>query len=237
MTIAINQISLNPSAIARILGAVAFFLLLASIGGQFAKYVLGHDTVYGLVNLFDINREHNIPTFFAALLMLFAALLLAVISLLSREQRASHVLKWTVLSFGFVFMAFDELFQVHERFTGPVRALLGNGNLGVFYFAWVIPGIALVLGLALFFRKFLLDLTAKTSRRFTMAATIYIAGIIGVELIGGRYAELHSVQNLTYNMIVSIEEGLEMAGLIIFIWALLRHCADYYKEVRFRFDA
>ena len=237
MTIAINQISLNPSAIARILGAVAFFLLLASIGGQFAKYVLGHDTVYGLVNLFDVDREHNIPTYFSVLLMLFAVLLLAVIAILSGEQRASHVSKWAVLSFGFLFMAFDEAFQVHERLISPVRTLLGNGNLGVLYYAWVIPGIALVLGLALFFRKFLLDLPAKTSRRFMMAATIYIGGAIGVELIGGRYVELHSAYGLKYSMIVTIEEGLEMAGLIVFIWALLKHCADDYKEVRFRFDA
>ena len=46
-------------------------------------------------------------------------------------------------------------------------------------------------------------------------------GAIGVELIGGRYLELHGVENLTYAMITTVEESLEMAGVIIFIWALL----------------
>ena len=37
-------------------------------------------------------------------------------------------------------------------------------------------------------------------------------------------------------MIPTVEESLEMAGVIIFIWALLKYIAENYKEVRFRFD-
>ena len=48
-------------------------------------------------------------------------------------------------------MAFDEGFSVHERLIGPFRGLMSNHDLGVFYYAWVIPGIALVLILGLFF--------------------------------------------------------------------------------------
>ena len=70
-----------------------------------------------------------------------------------------------------------------------------------------------------------------------MAVILFIGGAIGVELIGGRYAELNGPKNLMYSMIVAIEESLEMGGLIVFIWALLRYCADNYKEVRFWFGA
>ncbi len=201
MRIAINQISLNPSAIARILGAVAFLLVLASIGGQFSKFVLGHDYLKGFVPLFYVDHERNIPTFLSVLLMLFAALLLAAIAVLDGNQRITHVSKWAILSFGFLFMAFDEAFQLHERLISPVRTLLDDSNLGVYYFAWVIPGIALVLVLGLFFRRFLLHLPATPRLRFLMAGSLYIGGAIGVELIGGRYAELHGIQNWTYSMI------------------------------------
>jgi hypothetical protein len=235
--IAINQISLNPSAIARILGAAAFLLVLASIGGQFSIFVLGHDYLEGLVRVFYIDAERNIPTYFSVLLMFFAALLLAVITVLNGKQGIPHVSKWAILSFGLLSMAFDEAFQVHERLISPVRTLLGGSSLGVFYFAWVIPGIALVLVLGPFFLRFLLHLPATARLRFLMAATLYIGGAIGAELIGGRYAELHGTQNWTYSMIATVEESLEMAGLIVFIWALLKYCADNYKEVRFRFDA
>jgi hypothetical protein len=235
MRTSINQISLNPSAIARVLGVVAFLLVLASIGGQLAKFLLRHSSVKGLIPLFNVDREGNIPTFFTVLLLLFAALLLAVIAVLNGKQRTPHVSKWVILSFGFLFMAYDEAFEVHERLVSPVRTLLGDGNLGVFHFAWVIPGIALVLVLAMFFLRFLLHLPAPTRLTFLMAATLYIGGAIGFELIGGRYAELHGIQNLTYKMITTVEESLEMAGVIIFIWGLLGYIADNHKEVRFWF--
>jgi hypothetical protein len=63
---AINQIRLNPSAIARALSAVACRLIRASIGGQLTKYLLGHDRVYGIVPLFYLDAKQNIPTFFSS---------------------------------------------------------------------------------------------------------------------------------------------------------------------------
>jgi len=232
-----NQISLKPSTIARILGAVACLLVLASIGGQFSKYVLWHDIPKRLVRIFDLDKENNFPTFFSVLLLIFSSLLLAIITLINRKKRTVHVLNWAILSSGFMFLAYDEAFQVHEKLIKPIRILLGGDNLGVFYYAWVIPGIALVLVLALFFLRFMLHLPTKTRLSFLVAVILFIGGAIGFELIGGRYAELNGPKNLMYSMIVTIEESLEMGGLIVFIWALLRYCADNYKEVRFWFGA
>jgi hypothetical protein len=212
-------------------------LVLASIGGQFAKYILGHGYIKGLVPLFYVDTEMNIPTFFSVLLLLFSALLLTVITVLNRKQWTPHVSKWAILSFGFMFMAYDEAFKVHEKLVAPIRTLLGNGNLGIFHYNWVILGIPLVLVLALFFLRFLFYLPTKTRLRFLVAATLYIGGAIVLECIGGYYAELSGEKNLTYSMIVTIEESLEMAGLVVFIWALLKYCADNYKEVRFWYGA
>ena len=217
------------------LGAVAFLLVLLSIAGQFAKFVLGHAFLPGLVSLFYVDVERNIPTLFSVLLILFATLLLAIIATHNAKQRDPHVLKWVILSFGFLFMAYDEAFQVHERLNIPIGTLLGDGSLGVFYFPWVIPGIALVIVLGLYFLRFWLCLPATTRFWFLMAATLYLGGAIGVELIGSSHAELHGYENWTYSMIATVEESLEMAGLIVFIWALLKYCADNLKDVRFRF--
>lgn len=82
-----------------------------------------------------------------------------------------------------------------------------------------------------------MHLPAATMLRFLMAATFYIGGAIGVELIGSSHAELHGYENWMYALIATLEESLEMAGLIVFIWALLKHPADNHKEVRFRFGA
>jgi hypothetical protein len=68
------------------------------------------------------------------------------------------------------------------------------------------------------------------------AATLFLGGALGVELVGSRYAEFHGGENLTYNIIATVEESLEMAGVIVFIYALLKYIADNYEEVRFRLD-
>lgn len=236
MSVDINTISPNPSAIARALGLVAFFLVLASIGGQLSKFMLEHDYLKGFVPLFNVDNERNIPTFFSVLLMIFAALLLSLIAMLNSKRKAPHVQKWIVLSIGFIFMAYDEAFQVHELLTVPIRNFLGNSDLGVFYYAWVVPAIALIFILALYFLQFLLHLPAKNRFAFLLAATLYLGGCIGFGMIGANYCELHGKDNLTYSMVTAIEESLEMAGLIVFVYALLTYIADNYTALRFRFD-
>jgi hypothetical protein len=168
--------------------------------------------------------------------LLLAALLLAVIAVLERKRTGSTVSPWTILSFGFVCMAVDEAWEFHERLIKPVRRLLGGDRLGYFYYAWIVPGLALVTVLALFFARFLLRLPAKTSFAFLVAGALYVGGAIGVEGISGRYDELHGRRNLTYSMIATVEESLEMAGAIVFIWALLAYIADNYKQVEFGFE-
>ena len=140
-----NRISLNTFSIVLVLGTVAFLLVCISIAGQLTVYMTGCCENYRLVMLFNVGGEHNIPTFFSSFLLIFAGVLLAIITLLERNRKASGVLYWAILSFGFLFMAVDEFFSFHERLTEPMQRLLGGGNLGLFHFAWVIPGIALVL--------------------------------------------------------------------------------------------
>jgi hypothetical protein len=92
----------------------------------------------------------------------------------------------------------------------------------------------MVFGLS--YLKFLLHLPAKTRWRFVVAATLYLGGAIGMELIGGRYADLHGMENLAYSMTATVEESLEMAGVIVFIYTLLNYIADNYQEIRLRLD-
>ena len=69
-----------------------------------------------------------------------------------------------------------------------------------------------------------------------IAAALFVGGAIGMELIGAKYAEAHGVFNLPYSMLTTVEESMELAGLIVFIYALLRHIADNYKQVNFDFE-
>ncbi|MBI3355412.1 MAG: hypothetical protein HY038_01315 [Nitrospirae bacterium] len=232
----INQITLSPFNITLTLGITALLLVFASITGQLIKYVLGHDTAYGFTRLFFVDAEGNIPSYFSASLLLLAALFLALIAALKKAAQAAYRFQWTLLSFTFLFMAIDEAASIHELLIVPMRSLLGHQARGLFWFAWVIPGIALTLAFGLCYLRFLLHLPAKTRLRFVIAATLYLGGAIGMELVGGRYAYLHGMETLAYSMVVTVEESLEMTGVIMFIYALLNYLADNFKETRLRLD-
>lgn len=231
-----NQISLRPSLVARSLGLVALALVLASTAGRLAAHLIPNPYVRRAAVMFDVDSEGNFPAAFSALLLLSAAFLLATITILERRRAGSPVWHWATLSIGFFFMAFDEAFAFHERLTTVVRDWLGGGHLGIFNFAWVVPGIALVLVLGLFFARFLACLPVKTRTSFLIAAMFYLGGAIGLELVGGLFFELHGPSTFTYNLITTIEESMEMTGAIIFIWALMVYMAANYRDVSFRFE-
>lgn len=231
------QITLEPASVARALAVVAALLILASCVALLVTYRMGqspHDV--RIAQLFYLDGERNIPTAFSTFLLLAAALLLAFITTLERSRPGSMVLHWSVLSGGFAFMAIDEAWSFHEKLTAPMRAMLGNDHLGIYYYAWVVPAIALLLALGLFFLRFLLRLPPRTRLSFLLAGAIYVGGAVGIELIEGRFDELHGDRNLISGITGSIQETLEMTGVIVFIWALLVYLRDSYHLVRIRFD-
>lgn len=230
-----RQLFLEPGKVVRLLFLVELILLLSNAGAQFCSLVLGHNYVYGIVPLFTFGAEDNFQTFFSLMLLLGAAALLALTGVLeTRRGNGRH--EWTVLCCGFLVMAFDEVFSFHERLVPPVRALLGEGQLGILYYAWVIPGLLLVAVLGLYFLRFLMTLPQQTTRRFIASAALYLGGAIGFELLGGRQAELYGRDNWAYSMYSTIEESLEMVGVTVFIWALLHHCRQYHQNVTFEFS-
>jgi hypothetical protein len=214
---------------------IAFILIGVNICGQILKYRYGVNVSWFLPT-YDLSLEQNIPTFYSVLLMLFISLLTGIVSFLNYKNQKHYTFKWIALSVGFLYMAYDEGFHVHEDLVGLIRPMLWEGRLGIFYYAWVIPGIILVIFLFLFFFRFLRFLSGRYRTLFIASAVIYLSGVIGMELVGGYYDEIHGMQNLFYNMISALEESLEIFGLIFFIYALLEYISSEYQEIRLGFN-
>lgn len=233
-----TKLLLNPTSIARVLGVMAFILIVSSSAAKLTDYFTGQNSVLlrKLVKFFYIDLEMNAPTFFSMLLLLIAALLLAVVAVLAGKQKDSHRVKWAILSIGFFYMAFDEIIAIHDRLVEPMREILGGVNLGMLYYGWVVPAAIIVVFLAFYFLRFLLSLPPKTRFGFLLAATLYLVGALCFDIIEGGNAEMYGENNLTYIIQVTIEEGLEMAGVIVFIRALLLHITGTFGEVRLQFD-
>jgi hypothetical protein len=231
-----NSLVLSKKLVFNTLLIIACLLVFASIAGQVMKYIFGHPTVHGLVHLFNVSHEQNIPTLFSVILLLTCAGLLGVIFYFQRKQQLELSMYWAILSLGFIYMAIDEFTELHENVGMLLKPLIGGYSHGFFYYSWVIPALILVIFLGIFFLKFLLHLPKKTRVAFIIAGIVYLTGLIGIEMPGGYYAELHGGTNLTYSLITTLEESLEMLGLILFIRALLDYLSTHFSEISINFQ-
>jgi hypothetical protein len=230
-----NPVTVHPWKISRLLGAATVLLVMASTAGQLMTYWGGRPEVYGLVHLFFLGDEGNIPTYFSAVMLLLSALLLAVIAILKKRTGDRYRRYWAALSLAFVYMSIDEAAQFHELMSRPVEELLGHSPGGIFSYAWVIPGAAIMFLVALLFLRFVLHLPPKIRLMTFAAGAIFLGGSIGFELIEGRFASLYGGTNLAFSLITTTEETLEMAAVIMWIHTLLTYVAEQYQDVRFKF--
>ncbi len=228
------RLTISPKRTALVLAGIIAVLGIACIATQVVRLRLNMRSV-GLIAAFDMNREANVPTMFSTLLLLTTGFLLWVIARGKKEQGQIFSWHWTLLSVVFFFLAADEAIGFHELLIVPLRTLLDAG--GVLYFTWVIPGILVVLGLGIYYLKFLFHLEIVDRIRFIVAGALYVGGAIGVEMIGGHYYWLtNRSKDLTYTLITTTEESLEMAGLTLFIFALLDYMARHLPSFAIRIE-
>lgn len=124
----------------------------------------------------------------------------------------------------------DEIASIHERWSTPFRIALNTS--GFLYHAWVIPyGIILVVFTLIYFR-FLMRLTKSIRKLFVVSGTTYVIGALGFELLGGWQNDLFGSNNLTYSILYTCEEFLEMLGIVIFIYALLVYITKQFKTLK-----
>ena len=216
------KITLYPGSTAIWLGAITIFLLVAHLISIGLPYILDgfeHIIVRVLFNLFFLDGEGNLPALFSTGLFLINAALFAIVWKAKKEAADSRRI-WLVLSAVFVFLAIDESISIHERLIAPLRQALDAS--GIFYYTWIIPyGIGIVV-LAIFVIPVFWRLEKKILFWFCLSAAIYLFATIGLEMISGKYLTMMSEQkDIVYILIITLEELLEMAGLIILVYALL----------------
>ncbi|HWF59143.1 MAG TPA: hypothetical protein VN666_02380 [Nitrospira sp.] len=229
-----GEISLSRRTIVRVLAATTLFLLSVSIAGQLAKYALGQQ-VYRFNRLFYVDFEGNIPTFFSSILLILASSLLWFITVLKKSSQDPYRRHWAILAFIVLFMAVDEAVGLHELLD-KVRWVPGHRKGGLFHYGWVLFGMAMVIAVAFSYLRFFFALPARTRMQFFTAAAVFVSGAIGVEVLAGNYSASHGgEESLQFSMFATVEEGLEMAGVIVLINALLNYVIDHH-EVRLRFD-
>lgn len=222
---------MGPGVVTRSLVSVAAALILLSTVGQFIRFLTGHDTAKEFIPLFHVATEGNITTYFSAILLLIAAVLLGWIGWTIWKAEKASARHWLGLGAFFAYLSVDEAAALHERLIVPVREILEVG--GLFNFAWVVPGMAVVLLLGGLYLRFFFRLPRRSRLLFALAAVLYVGGAIGMELLGGAHHEVYG-ETAVYSAMTTVEETMEMAGVIVFIHGLLLYARDHAPVLRVR---
>lgn len=204
----------------RALLLIIAFLTLAGIASDISRFAFHRDTVFGLVRLFDLDREANVPSWYASTALLASSILLLAIS---RVSPPSETRRWRILAIVFLLAAIDEAAELHE-IAGMILARFVRSG-GVFHFTWVLLAIPLLIALAVAFLPLIFGLPARIRNLCLLAGVVFVSGAAGMEMINGAYADVHGYNNVTYKVLSDVEECLEMTGVAIWIYALLSHLA------------
>ncbi|HIF79389.1 MAG TPA: peptidase M48 Ste24p [Gammaproteobacteria bacterium] len=187
------------------------------------------DPFHTFSKYFDVGRERNIPTLYSVMALTVAATLLATNARHSWEKCDGQHRYWAGLALIFLFLAFDEGTKIHEQMSDVMeRWVTPKGYL---LWLWVIPYGFAVLVLAGVYLRFLIRLSRTTRYYFILAALLFIGGAIGVEMLSAWEMDLNE-HTILYCVLYSLEEFLEMIGVAVFIYALLKNLADESPVIR-----
>lgn len=203
--------TLRPGRVALGLSLIAVALVVVHVLAMQAIFNddLGLGERWGLeywhLSIFDLDEEASFGTWFSAVILLFAG------RLLLDERKARRALGddwhpwWLVLGIGFHVLSVDEVVGMHEL----LNTLMEESP-------WTVVGFWILGVVGLSYLPFLWRYRWRTAGLFLMAGAIYGGGAVGVEHWTGA-----DVNSLHYNMWTTLEEGMEMAGVIVFIYALM----------------
>jgi hypothetical protein len=219
------QFIIDPRKLLRTTFYIVAFLCAMHVAQYLAETFMPGMIARKMASTFNLDYEHNVPTFFSFVQLWAAALILVFIASWASRERSRDARYWWVLAAMFVYLGVDELEEIHEI---PAKILRTKFHLtGVLYYAWVIPAALACLAVGLFFLRFVLRLPTRTRNGVIVSGTAFVFSAIVGDMVSGYFFSHFGGGNSLAMMIENIvEEAGEMLSIAYFIHTLL--C--YYQE-------
>lgn len=227
------KLTLRPRLIGWLLLGIALMITACSVATEYIVEVVLADERGTLrifiLDLFSVNLEESIPTWYSVIILFIAALLLMVIALGKYRERDRFRHYWAGLAVLFVYLSMDEGAVIHEIVAEPLQQTFNTG--GFLAFGWQLVAVPLLAILGLIYLRFILNLPTITRNLFIASAVVYAGGALVVE---GFSAALWESQGLTmtYLLVATVEEMFEILGVSLLIVTL----AHYYVQQGYVFQ-
>ncbi|MEQ8419624.1 MAG: hypothetical protein RIB64_06415 [Arenibacter algicola] len=208
---------LSPKYVLRFLSVIIATLMVLSTLGKVLQLYVDNKLVDFFVKLFYLDNEMAVPTFYSACALSLSGLILILIALKKKGLQEKY-LSWFGLGLVFMFLSIDEICVIHEHLSGMVQK--SYKTTGFLYYGWVIPYGILILLLGTTYFRFVMALQSKVRYYMILSGAIFIMGSVGVEMITAKIAFIGGEENWAYITLMTIEEGMEMFGIALFIYTL-----------------
>jgi hypothetical protein len=215
------DIKLQPRKVVKFLIVLSVAFTLAHIAEQLAESTLGR--TFGLY-LFDLEQEQSLPRFFSAVMLLLCSVLIFTIAASEKREPRRRYLHWIGLALIFLLLAITKVTVIHEKLGLLIRAALKITETQFDAWAYSI----LVILLMVLYLGFLLSLPRRIIALLVVGGIIFVLGAFGLDLIGASF----DTQTISYKILAILEEILEMAGTIIFVYTFLVYLSTERHGVR-----
>jgi hypothetical protein len=163
-------------------------------------------------SFFNLDMEYNLPSAYSSVKLIIIGILSFLIFFKTKRKI------WLIFSSIFVFLGFDEFFEIHER-VGNYLAQQGLNQLEwysnpVFY--WTLAFLPLIILVSLFIAYFIIKFLKKNRSFFTVGFLCFLMVIV-LEVIGGFITDKEGL----YQTIVVFEESFEIFGATMFLVGVL----------------
>ncbi|HYD09411.1 MAG TPA: hypothetical protein VEA78_04860 [Acidimicrobiales bacterium] len=123
--------------------------------------------------------------------------------------------RWSTVAGVLLALSVDEIATVHERLAA-LPAIPGIGPRG-----WAGAGLLLVAVVAWRLLPWVLTLDVALRRALVVGGVVFVCGAVGFEVLSGEWAVGHG-EDRSYWALATVEEDLELAGVLVVLAALLR---------------
>ncbi len=209
---------LRVDTVVRLFALAIAFAVCGWLVTQSIRVAFGHETQRGLVGLFDLNGEANVPTWVSTTLIFAAAAVAALNAAAEKPLDGRTARAWAILAGGLAYLSVDEAASLHEQLSHGLHAWLpGAGSYPVVQFAAM---SALALAGALACRPLLATLPVRTRVGLIAAGLLYVVGAAGADALGGLWVDgtnAHRKSDVVYLVLTTLEEAGEFLGMLLFV--------------------
>ena len=213
-----NKYFLTPSFYLLVNSTISIILLLQNI-----IFILLLNKINFSANLFNFDLEFNIPSLYSSLIILLASIFLLRIS--KKENSLVDKNRFRFLSLIFLYLSLDEFFFFHERITNVLNFnISGTIFLFSFFKYWFIPYSIILFIILIFFYPLISKQSPNLKYLIISSVLIYILGAVGCEVIMYVFIKFSEInrEDILFKLLVTIEEILEIIGINLFNFVLLK---------------